>query len=280
VAGWPWLWYDPVARLSAYLGTGVARLSLRVAYLGQVYADRDVPWHYPWVYFTVTVPIGLHLLGVAGLVQGWRSRRTDPFPLLLTAPIVLFLILFSTNVPVYDGERLFLVAFPFWALLIGLGFQSFWTWFAGRSWWRAALVGVVLAQGFGVVSTHPFSLSYYNALVGGLPGAERLGLELTYWGDAIDPVLLDDLARRAQPGEVVALVPTLHHLQAVAATTPALLELGITLQNESEVPRADWVLVYRRTAYWRPETNALTQAPAVVTRRRQGVWLSGLWRRP
>lgn len=279
LAGWPWLWYDTTARLSAYLGTGVIRLSLRVSYFGQIYADRAVPWHYPWVYFAVTVPVGLHLLGVVGLVRAWRLRRADPFPLLLTAPIVMFLVLFSTSVPVYDGERLFLVVFPFWAMLIGLGFQVIWTWFDGRLLGRTALVGFVLAQGFGVVATHPFGLSYFNALVGGLPGAERLGLEPTYWGDAIDPVLLDDLARRARPGQVVALMPTLHHLQGVAATTPALLELGITLQDESEAPRADWVLVYRRTAYWRPQTDALTRTPAVATRRRQGVWLSGLWRR-
>ncbi|MEO6808968.1 MAG: glycosyltransferase family 39 protein [Isosphaeraceae bacterium] len=279
LVAWPWLWYDTAARLSAYLGTGVDRLSLRVFYFGQVYADRDVPWHYPWVYFAVTVPVGLHLLGVNGLIRAWRLRKADPFPLLLTAPIGMFLALFSTNVPVYDGERLFLVVFPFWALLIGLGFQVIWTWLAGRRWCRAALIGFVLAQGWGVVSTHPFGLSYFNILIGGLPGAERLGLELTYWGDAIDPVLLDNLARRTQPGEVVALVPTLHHLQGVAATTPALLDLGITLQDESEAPRADWVLVYRRTAYWRPEIAALTRAPAVASRRRQGVWLSGLWHR-
>ena len=49
----------------------------------------------------------------------------------------------------------------------------------------------------GVVATYPFGLSYYNLLVGGLPGAERLGLELTYWSDAVDDVLLDRLARDA-----------------------------------------------------------------------------------
>ena len=69
-AGWPWLWYDTTPRLLRYLGTGVARATIHVTYFGQVYADRDVPWHYPWVYFAVTVPVGLHLFGLIGLAAG------------------------------------------------------------------------------------------------------------------------------------------------------------------------------------------------------------------
>ena len=80
--GWPWLWYDSIARLRNYLGTSVDRVAIQVQYFGRVYADRDVPWHYPWVYFLVTVPVGLHLLGVAGLVRGWRGRARRPVPAL------------------------------------------------------------------------------------------------------------------------------------------------------------------------------------------------------
>ena len=53
-AGWPWLWYDSWARLRTYWGTGVDRATIRVEYFGRVFADRDVPWHYPWVYFATT----------------------------------------------------------------------------------------------------------------------------------------------------------------------------------------------------------------------------------
>ena len=44
-----------------------------VEYFGRIMPDRDVPWHYPWFYFAVTVPVGLQLLGVFGLVQGWKT---------------------------------------------------------------------------------------------------------------------------------------------------------------------------------------------------------------
>ena len=82
-AGWPWLWHDSWGRLLAYWGTGVGRASIHVQYFGRVYLDRDVPWHYPWFYFLATVPVGLHAIGIVGLVRGWRERRGDGFPLLL-----------------------------------------------------------------------------------------------------------------------------------------------------------------------------------------------------
>ncbi len=275
VAGWPWLWYDSLARLRGYLGTGVERIPIQVGYFGQVYADRDVPWHYPWFYFAVTVPIGLHALGVLGLIQGVRRRRDDPLPVLLAGSIGVFLVLFSTRVPVYDGERLFLLVFPPWAILIGRGFAPVWSATAGRSPVRWALGGIVLLQGYGVVAFHPFGLSYYNALVGGLPGAERLGLELTFWGDAVDRVVLEQLVRAVPPGEQAALAPTLYPGQGTLTTTRSMFRRGLVLKDEESVPTSPWIVVYRRTAYWKPELRTrLARAPVVFSRSRQGVWLS------
>ena len=44
---------------------------------------------------------------------------------------------------------------------------SAWTW-SRRLRVRAALAALLLAQAYGVVALHPFQLSYYNALVGGV----------------------------------------------------------------------------------------------------------------
>jgi hypothetical protein len=199
---------------------------------------------------------------------------------LLAGSIATFLVLFSTGVAVYDGERLFLVTFPLWAILIGLGFRDTWRWAGQRIALRITLLALLAGQGYGVVALHPFGLSYYNVLVGGLPGAERLGLELTYWGDAVDGVLLDQLASSAQRGQSAALMPTLHHIQATACLTPALNALQIRLLDQSGAAHADWLVVYRRTAYWPRDLPArLESGPPVATRTRQGVWLSAVWPR-
>jgi 4-amino-4-deoxy-L-arabinose transferase-like glycosyltransferase len=282
--GWPWLWYDTAARLMRFWGTGVHRISIRVQYFGHIYGDRDVPWHYPWFYFIVTVPVGLQVLGGLGLLGAWRTRRADPFLLFLAGTISVFLVLFSSRIPVYDGERLFLLVFPPWAVLIGRGFGMVWDRVGQRCsataarWLRPALTVVLLAQASGVAIFHPFGLSYYNLMVGGLPGAERLGLELTYWGDGVDRVLLDGLAAIAPRDSSVALAPTLYPGQGNATTTPRLLAGGIVLQDEDAASRADWLVVSRRTAYWNPAVRkCLRLGNPIITRRRQGVWLSGLW---
>ena len=284
--GWPWIWHDSLARMRAYWGTGVARPTLLVQYFGQIFPDRNVPWHYPWFYFAATVPLGLQVLGVLGLVRAFKNRRDDAFPLLLAGTITVFLVLFSTNVPVYDGERLFLHVFPAWSLLIGLGFHTLWNRFrptAASSKLRIILAGFLLAQVYGTVLLHPFGLSFYNGLVGGLSGAERLGLELTYWSDPVDQVLLDRLAREGQPEATAALVPSLYPQQGLLTTNRALARVGIFLQDDQEAARAEWIVLSRRTAYWRPEVLERLEnghGQRIAIRARQGVWLSALWHFP
>ena len=132
---------------------------------------------------------------------------------------------------------------------------------------------------------HPFGLSYYNMLVGGLPGARALGLELTYWSDAIDNVLLDRLAREAQPGASAAMVPTLYPGQGAVTTgfNRVLARREIILQDEAAANRSEWVVVSHRTAYWRPDlVDRLHRGGGrrVAVRSRFGVELSALWHFP
>jgi 4-amino-4-deoxy-L-arabinose transferase-like glycosyltransferase len=281
--GWPWLWYDSWNRLRAYWGTGITRSTLFVQYFGHVYADRDVPWHYPWFYFFATIPIGLLALGLVGLARGFKHGRADRFAYLLAGTISAFLLIFSTRVPVYDGERLFLHVFPAWALLAGLGFGWLWDERLKTSLGRSLLAAFLIVQVYGCATLHPFQLSYYSALTGGLRGAERLGLELTYWNDAVDQVLLNQLARDASPGAKAALVPTLYPGQGILTTNRALVRKDIVLRDEQEAGTAEWLVVSRRSAYWRPEIHERLGSPAgtrTAVRSRQGVWLSALWHFP
>ena len=54
----------------------------------------------------------------------------------------------------------------------------------------------------------PVPLSYYSPLVGGLPGAARLGMEPTYYWDALDDGALAFLNANTPPGRTVAFSGT------------------------------------------------------------------------
>lgn len=282
-AAWPWLWFDTIVRIRAYLSTGLHRTPIRVFYFGREYLDRLVPWHYPWVYFFIAVPPGIHLFGAAGIWRGLRERKNDPFLLSCGGTIVFWLLVFSTIAPVYDGERLFLTVFPFWAILAGAGFGAIWEKSERsrrRSIGRGVLILFFMVQAFSTLRMHPFGLSYYNILVGGLSGAERLGLEPTYWGDAVDRRLLESaLGRNWKAGERVALVPTLAPGQGLASTPTSLLRRGVAIEDEQAAERADWVILWRRSSYWRPSILArIRRMDLVAERRRDGVWLARVYR--
>ena len=211
IAGWPWMWHDTVARLAKFLGTSVDRQTIYVWYLGQTWRDADVPWHYPWVLFAVTVPVGLHVLGLWGVWRYLRQRPCDSHGGLLLGAVAFPLLVFSVpGVPVYDGVRLFLAAFPMWAMFVGRGAAAGFEWLQQRiesRWAAVALAGFMASQSFGLFHYHPFQLSYYNLLVGGLRGADRLGFEVSYWGDAVTQKLLDDWSKLAPQKACAVLVP-------------------------------------------------------------------------
>lgn len=133
-AGWPWLWLDPVNHLREYFGSKAVRPTLYCYYLGQRYADVAVPWHYPFVMFGTTVPLGLHLLacwgfwGVRKPAGTAASLRQDPRGVLLLGVVLFVLTFFALpGVTNYDGERLFLVVYPLWGVLIGRGAAVGWS---------------------------------------------------------------------------------------------------------------------------------------------------------
>jgi len=108
--------------------------------------------------------------------------------------------------PKYDGVRLFLPAFPFAAWLAGDGFAWAWQRLAHFRWRWAAGGAFVLLQGAGILTLHPYETSYYGGLCGALPGAHRLGMETTYWGDVYTGAVLRFAATVPQ-GTRVAFFP-------------------------------------------------------------------------
>lgn len=287
VAGWPWLWDDPLGNARLYLGKTTARATIQAWYLGQPWADRDLPWHYPWVLWGTTVPLGLQAVGVWGVIQSvrnWRQAAVESLFLLgLAVPLVAFSV---PGIAVYDGERLFSIIFPLWALLIGRGAGAVAEWWRGTGRNRAAggLVSLVLllAQGGGLWSLAPAWLSYYNAAVGGLKGAVALGLPPSYWGDGLTRDLWFEASQHVPEGATLALAPTLYESQAgeFQRQWPIHRNQRWTLVpwGAKAAAKAEFVVLINRPEYLPPEYRDLKPADFVVSTTREGVWLAGLKR--
>ncbi|MGQ0635066.1 MAG: hypothetical protein ACT4QC_10675 [Planctomycetaceae bacterium] len=281
--GWPYLLAAPIDHLQRYLGRTTNRAAIQVWYFGQAMADRDVPWHYPWVLFATTVPLGLHLLGLWGVARIGTVARRSPRDLLVLTCLLFPLVVFSLpGVVVYDGERLFSVSFPLWAVVIGKGAE------AGREWLsrrmqpgRAAaiLMALLTCQGIGLVVAGPCWLSYYNLAVGGLGGASRLGLPTTYWGDSLTRTLLRETAQAIDRKSKIGAAPTLVPGQwdELLVQCPPLLRQEIQFNPDGSGDEA-WRLVFDRQEYLPRELRQpLEEGRIVAAVRRSGVVLAALY---
>ncbi|MCS6828447.1 MAG: hypothetical protein NZ553_17665 [Caldilinea sp.] len=191
IAGWPWVWMDPVTRLLDWIGFFRQHYEIRQWYAGQLYTIP--PWHMPFVLLVVTTPAMLLLSAGIGVVAGWRGRCRNGW--LPDAWIGLHLLGILTVLGFYalpfttfhDQERLMLPAFVHLAVLAGEGFQRFWSWAPARRRTARSALGVALgilflAPGAWASWTlHPFQLAYYNELIGGVRGAKQWNMETIYF---------------------------------------------------------------------------------------------------
>lgn len=312
--GWPWLWLDPLGRLKQFLVSSTARQPLHVFYLGRVWNDVDVPWHYPVVIFAVTVPVGLLLLGLLGigtrlaelvqqstLVSGGKSRQTtqqqSDYELMIHIQIAFWLALFAwPGTPVYDGERLLLVLYPLWAFPVAWGSKLLYEKLLGLRYRKevaAAALAVILGlQLLGNILYRPVYLSYYNLLVGGLWGATRLGFEVNYWGDAVTAYTVE-AACRAQHGRSVIdnrghfilFAPNLAPFQGVALNGAFPVRqmcgseiIGYDMGWTSPPEGAEVVILYHRRADLATLPPWLLEGEILFEFSKQGVWLSRVLR--
>ncbi|MBM4032772.1 MAG: hypothetical protein FJ291_13415 [Planctomycetes bacterium] len=299
VLGWPWLWHATLPRLVEYLAPQW-RVPIPVMYFGQWW--RPAAWHYPLVMTLTTIPVGILSLVILGSVRAVRDFRRQPLLALVAINAAYIIGLFMVpGIPRYDGVRLFLPAFPFLAILAGVAGKRCWEWVAERSKkrpWRPlfAAAAFFLTQAGAVWLIHPCELSYYNALVGGLWGAEKLGMETTYWHEVVNRDLFRWLNRRCQHRQVVAfypvgewvITPPFNFYDAYYLNEPKEKEL--TAVRLEHAPRYDFLVVNARAAMLRSYSargdkaaalalRCLTHRKPVYAVRRQGVLLAGVYDR-
>ncbi|UOQ73439.1 phospholipid carrier-dependent glycosyltransferase [Hymenobacter cellulosilyticus] len=100
VAGWPYLWEQPVTHfLAAFQSFSRYRSDMLVQYWGQQISVRSLPWHYVPVWLLITTPVAYSLLFGAGVISlaaaVSRGRGMAAHPLRPPGPAVRRLVFCS-----------------------------------------------------------------------------------------------------------------------------------------------------------------------------------------
>jgi 4-amino-4-deoxy-L-arabinose transferase-like glycosyltransferase len=226
----PW-WTDPVNGVVRFLNSNLNRgktMPIWVQFLGVGYytPNDSLPWYNTLVWTLFVTPVGFLIFAGTGFWAALRFWRSEPIgPLLVGHWAFLMLLRALPHTPGHDGVRLFLPAFGVLALLAGLGAR-----YLIVVWGRWAKAAIALALIEGVVTLAvmmPVPLSYFSPLVGGLPGASTLGMEPTYYWDALDRDSRRWLAAHTLPGETIQFATFPHswlYLRSIGELPRRLVE--------------------------------------------------------
>lgn len=203
----PW-WADPIAGVARFVRSNLTRgitIPIPVLFLGEVVLTprQSLPWYNTLVWTALVTPVLFLLFALAGVTRAIAKDRTKPLAVLAALHWTFLLALRALpHMPGHDGVRQFLPAFGCLALAAGPGAA----WAVERfGAWGRGLVAAALVEGVASVALMmPVPLSYFSPIVGGLPGAARLGMEPTYYWDGLTGEALDWLNAQTKPGDTVA----------------------------------------------------------------------------
>ncbi len=187
---WPWLWHDTFGRIIEFYRIFLTFKSpLKTYYFGHAYSST--PWHYPLVMLILTTPLPVLALSfLRGCNERDQSRSLQLRSLLLVNILFLVILFGLPGTLVIDGIRYFLPVIPVLGILAGIGFDTFLKRINRTNKMKitiALFTVCLLPSVYWTIYLHPYQLSYYNLLVGGSAGAEKLGMETTYWGETLGP---------------------------------------------------------------------------------------------
>ncbi len=263
----PW-WTEPIAGVTRFFASNLGRsqsIRIKTLFLGTVVStpDGSLPWYNTLVWTVFVTPVGFLALALGGIWRGLRACKSDPTAVLVLGHWAFLMILRALpHTPGHDGVRQFLPAFGMLALLAGLGAGVVVSRFGKLG--RALVAGSLIEGAASIALMMPVPLSYYSPLVGGLPGATRLGMEPTYYWDALTPAARDWLKVHTPPGHKVrfATFPTSWlYLRSIGDLPAGLLP--------SDPGVWSWYVVQNRPGAFSPIDRALVMRaePAFVESR-------------
>lgn len=208
---WPWAQSDPVRHPLAALAVFSKEIFWsKVLFDGRLIAADKLPWDYLPVSIGLALPeLVLALLLAAPVVAaaaalrrgGWRCAAV--LPRFLLGFTIVFPVAYAIGVHavLFNGMRHFIFVLPPIAIAAGLVGERALGWL-DRFEYRAPVYAALGLYGAAHVSImvmlHPDQYVYYNAFVGGVPGAQGR-FKLDYWANSFAEAvrgLEDDLRRQ------------------------------------------------------------------------------------
>jgi hypothetical protein len=193
VAAWPWAALAPLNPIRGLLTFANFKYEISTLFAGKSYYMGDIPREYIPAYILIKLPL-IIFPGVAlALVFAAVSRLARPV-LSDRARWEIGFVAFAAAFPVacqvigrgpaFTGMRHFLFVVPPLAVLAGIGFDlaltSLQRWRPAALAAAAVLVAAMIWNASVLVRLHPHQYLYYNALVGGLAGADGR-YDTDYW---------------------------------------------------------------------------------------------------
>ena len=210
-AGWPLHWYETFDRLSFYFQFHLKHEHYFVDYFGSGLWEPPFPVAYPFVLTGVTTPIvvlaamGMGMISLAfvwgsdrarvllrgqvSMSEGGAGREDDDAigALLLLNIAFPFVLIALPSTPVFGGVKHWFAALPFMAMSAGY-FLARVAAVAGERREGWALLGLVAVYAptpiYASIWSHPFGISYYNEVIGGVTGAADERTMRQFWGYA------------------------------------------------------------------------------------------------
>ena len=196
---WPWALEAPITHpWQAFRHFTTMPMDLIVPFWGHTVRTTDLPWYYIPGFIAVRAPEIMGLLLVPAPVLALRRWRkvNVAWAVFLTALLFPPFYIIVTHKVIYDGIRHLLFLWPLLAIAAAAVLDHLighWP----RTWRKPALGGLVLYALFHVgllVAYHPYQSIYFNALAGGLAGAEGR-FETDIWAAAVKEAITTLTAR-------------------------------------------------------------------------------------
>jgi hypothetical protein len=290
IGHWPYLWAPPAViweRLGDVFRAGATRTGARASW-------------YPFVMAAITTPL-VTLVGLAAAVRWPRrgaalesstgtptgtltggARALGPF---LWIWVLSVLAVFSSGVlTLYDGVRNFLLFLPPVAMLAAIGLVRLGDALRPRHGLATALALALAGNAVPIALYHPYEVTYYNALIGGLPGATDLDFgervfdfePRDYWATSVRACMRWVDANAPDGACVFVSLPPLFGELKVYPLRPGLLQVA----PDKAPPGAPRYLVFpnRRRWFGDAEHAAIATGELVHQEEARGVPLSFVYR--